>query len=256
MDWQRAAANKQRAERAVALAKVARTVAADGAEAAMPRADLAWAVLQASHDDGGSGRPVVVDFNDRGACVLSAMHEPLGRWGGLLAVVLTTAPAASAHAQRQQQQPEGGHTEPLFFATQNGTELIARLPVEAAMLPTVAPAWHQYAVLAVVVARYVLAGRVDARGRLQGAPLVHSAGERGRALRVHPQARMRMLKGEQAGHVDALMADVPAAQADASEQDAAQLLVVYVHRQLRRAGWDWRADCLQVWPRWAAAVPH
>eukprot|EP00969_Alexandrium_andersonii_P317756 14036659-Alexandrium_andersonii.AAC.1 len=32
-----------------------------------------------------------------------------------------------------------------FFAAQHGTEMIARLPVEIAMLPTVAPAWHHYA---------------------------------------------------------------------------------------------------------------
>eukprot|EP00969_Alexandrium_andersonii_P214745 9484057-Alexandrium_andersonii.AAC.1 len=43
VDWQRAAASKQRAERVVALTKVARAVAADGAEAAMLRTDLAWA---------------------------------------------------------------------------------------------------------------------------------------------------------------------------------------------------------------------
>eukprot|EP00969_Alexandrium_andersonii_P309272 13667084-Alexandrium_andersonii.AAC.1 len=62
MDWQRAAANKQRAERVVALTKVARVVAADGAEAAMLHTDLAWAVLQASRDDGSSGRPVVAEL--------------------------------------------------------------------------------------------------------------------------------------------------------------------------------------------------
>eukprot|EP00969_Alexandrium_andersonii_P190106 8399654-Alexandrium_andersonii.AAC.1 len=57
MDWPRAAASKQREERVVALAKVARTVAADGTEAAMLHTDLAWAVLQASRDDGSNGRP-------------------------------------------------------------------------------------------------------------------------------------------------------------------------------------------------------
>eukprot|EP00969_Alexandrium_andersonii_P047647 2090983-Alexandrium_andersonii.AAC.1 len=64
--------------------------------------------------------------------------------------------------------------------------MIARLPVEAAMLPAVAPAWHHYATLAVVTARFVLARRADARGRMQGTPLPHSASERGRTLSIHP----------------------------------------------------------------------
>eukprot|EP00969_Alexandrium_andersonii_P148791 6577767-Alexandrium_andersonii.AAC.1 len=42
---------------------------------------------------------------------------------------------------------------------------------------------------------------------------------------------MRALEGEQASHIDAMLADMPVAQADASGQNAAQLLVVYVHRQ-------------------------
>eukprot|EP00969_Alexandrium_andersonii_P001647 72241-Alexandrium_andersonii.AAC.1 len=42
---------------------------------------------------------------------------------------------------------------------------------------------------------------------------------------------MRVLEGEQASHIDAMLADAPIAQADASGQDAAQLLVAYVHRQ-------------------------
>eukprot|EP00969_Alexandrium_andersonii_P173428 7667107-Alexandrium_andersonii.AAC.1 len=57
MGWQRAAASRQRAERVVALTKVARAVAAAGTEAAMLHADLAWAVLQASRSEGSSGRP-------------------------------------------------------------------------------------------------------------------------------------------------------------------------------------------------------
>eukprot|EP00969_Alexandrium_andersonii_P274109 12114822-Alexandrium_andersonii.AAC.1 len=61
LDWQRATANRQRAERVVALAKVARTVAASSTEAAMLRTDLAWAVLQASRDDNGAGRPLVAE---------------------------------------------------------------------------------------------------------------------------------------------------------------------------------------------------
>eukprot|EP00969_Alexandrium_andersonii_P068225 3008851-Alexandrium_andersonii.AAC.1 len=75
------------------------------------------------------------------------------------------------------------------------------------MLPTVSPAWHQYAVLAVVAARYVLAGRADARGSAQGTPLLQCAGERGRALSTSPQARLRTLEGEQAGHIDTLLAE-------------------------------------------------
>eukprot|EP00969_Alexandrium_andersonii_P253108 11186573-Alexandrium_andersonii.AAC.1 len=63
MDWQRAAANRQRAERVMALTKVARTVAASSAEAAVLRADLAWAVLQASRGDGGAGRPLVAELH-------------------------------------------------------------------------------------------------------------------------------------------------------------------------------------------------
>eukprot|EP00969_Alexandrium_andersonii_P024981 1090917-Alexandrium_andersonii.AAC.1 len=55
MDWQRAAASKQRAERVVALTKVARVVAGAGTDAAMLHTDLAWALLQASHGDGSSG---------------------------------------------------------------------------------------------------------------------------------------------------------------------------------------------------------
>eukprot|EP00969_Alexandrium_andersonii_P234449 10351175-Alexandrium_andersonii.AAC.1 len=68
MDWQRAAASRQRAERAVALTKVAQAVAAAGNEAAMLHADLAWAVLQASCNEGSNGRPVVAELyvNDRG----------------------------------------------------------------------------------------------------------------------------------------------------------------------------------------------
>eukprot|EP00969_Alexandrium_andersonii_P342907 15158245-Alexandrium_andersonii.AAC.1 len=75
------------------------------------------------------------------------------------------------------------------------------------MLPAVSPAWHQYAVLAAAAARYLLAGRADARGSAQGTPLLQCAGERGRALSIHPQARLRTLKGEQAGHIDALLAE-------------------------------------------------
>eukprot|EP00969_Alexandrium_andersonii_P216176 9548369-Alexandrium_andersonii.AAC.1 len=88
MDWQRAAASKQSAERAVALTKVARVVAAAWTEAAMLHTDLAWAVLQASRDDGSSGRPAIAErcVNDRGTCELAAVHEPLGRWGGVLAI--------------------------------------------------------------------------------------------------------------------------------------------------------------------------
>eukprot|EP00969_Alexandrium_andersonii_P110245 4864607-Alexandrium_andersonii.AAC.1 len=62
MDWQRAAASRQRAERVVALTKVARAVPADGAEAAVLHTDVAWAVLQASRDDGSSARPVVAEL--------------------------------------------------------------------------------------------------------------------------------------------------------------------------------------------------
>eukprot|EP00969_Alexandrium_andersonii_P165326 7306598-Alexandrium_andersonii.AAC.1 len=57
MDWQCAAASRQRAERVVALTKVARAVAAAGNEAAMLHTDLAWAVLQASRSEGSNGRP-------------------------------------------------------------------------------------------------------------------------------------------------------------------------------------------------------
>eukprot|EP00969_Alexandrium_andersonii_P168255 7438398-Alexandrium_andersonii.AAC.1 len=60
--------------------------------------------------------------------------------------------------------------------------MLARLPVEAAMLPAVSPVWHHYATLAVATARFVLAGRADARGQMQGTPLLRSASERGRTL--------------------------------------------------------------------------
>eukprot|EP00969_Alexandrium_andersonii_P152189 6729941-Alexandrium_andersonii.AAC.1 len=66
---------------------------------------------------------------------------------------------------------------------------------------------------------------------MQGVPLVRSAGERGRALSVHSQARQRALEGEQAARIDAALAEVPTMQADASGQDAAQLLIVYVQRR-------------------------
>eukprot|EP00969_Alexandrium_andersonii_P178650 7898904-Alexandrium_andersonii.AAC.1 len=58
---------------------------------------MAWAVLQASRGEGRDGRPVVVELyvNDQGSCQLAAVHEPLGRWDGMLSAVLTTAPAAS-----------------------------------------------------------------------------------------------------------------------------------------------------------------
>eukprot|EP00969_Alexandrium_andersonii_P331467 14650102-Alexandrium_andersonii.AAC.1 len=62
------------------------------------------------------------------------------------------------------------------------------------MPPAVAPAWHHYATLAVVVARFVLAGRADARGRMKGTPLSRSASERGRTLGIHLQARLRALE--------------------------------------------------------------
>eukprot|EP00969_Alexandrium_andersonii_P176181 7790306-Alexandrium_andersonii.AAC.1 len=70
MDWQRAAASRQRAERVVALTKVARAVAAAGGEAAMLHTDMAWAVLQASRGEGRDGRPVVVELyvSDQGSC--------------------------------------------------------------------------------------------------------------------------------------------------------------------------------------------
>eukprot|EP00969_Alexandrium_andersonii_P220754 9749880-Alexandrium_andersonii.AAC.1 len=60
---------------------------------------------------------------------------------------------------------------------------------------------------------------------MQGTSLLRSASERGRALSIHPQARLRALEGEQASHIDAALAEVPAMQADAGGQDAAQLLV-------------------------------
>eukprot|EP00969_Alexandrium_andersonii_P087339 3853085-Alexandrium_andersonii.AAC.1 len=53
---------------------------------------------------------------------------------------------------------------------------------------------------------------------------------------MHPQARLRALEGEQANHIDATLAEVPAMQADAGGQDAAQLLVVYVMRQAGARG--------------------
>eukprot|EP00969_Alexandrium_andersonii_P208726 9218591-Alexandrium_andersonii.AAC.1 len=62
MDWQRAAASRQRAERVVALTKVARASVAAGGEAAMLHTDKAWAVLQASRGGGRDGRPVVVEL--------------------------------------------------------------------------------------------------------------------------------------------------------------------------------------------------
>eukprot|EP00969_Alexandrium_andersonii_P355828 15445284-Alexandrium_andersonii.AAC.1 len=62
----------------------------------MLHTDPAWAVLQASRGDGGAGRPLVAELyvGGQGTCVLAAMHEPLGRCDGMLAVVLTTAQAA------------------------------------------------------------------------------------------------------------------------------------------------------------------
>eukprot|EP00969_Alexandrium_andersonii_P360952 15456513-Alexandrium_andersonii.AAC.1 len=91
----------------------------------------------------------------------------------MLSAVLTTAPAASptiagGDGQQQRRETEGGHTEPLFFGTPQGSGLLARLPVEAAMLPTLAPVWGRLAELAVVVAKFVLAGRADTAGNLQG----------------------------------------------------------------------------------------
>eukprot|EP00969_Alexandrium_andersonii_P306839 13564720-Alexandrium_andersonii.AAC.1 len=77
------------------------------------------------------------------------------------------------------------------------------------MLPTASPAWHHYAALAAVAARFVLAGRADTRGGLQGTTVLQCAGDRGRALSTHSRARLRALEGEHAGHIDGLLAEVP-----------------------------------------------
>eukprot|EP00969_Alexandrium_andersonii_P242017 10688757-Alexandrium_andersonii.AAC.1 len=105
------------------------------------------------------------------------------------------------------------------------------MPVEPGMLPAVSAAWHRYAVLAAVAARYVLAGRADAQGDVQGTPLRQCASDHGRSLSLRPQARMRTLEGEQARHIDSLLAELPIEQPEAGGQDAAQLLVVYVQKQ-------------------------
>eukprot|EP00969_Alexandrium_andersonii_P051334 2255342-Alexandrium_andersonii.AAC.1 len=65
------------------------------------------------------------------------------------------------------------------------------------MLPTVAPVWGRLAELAVVAAKFVLAGRADTAGSLQGVAVDRSAIERGRTLCIHPAARMRGLEGGQ-----------------------------------------------------------
>eukprot|EP00969_Alexandrium_andersonii_P238579 10532021-Alexandrium_andersonii.AAC.1 len=61
---------------------------------------MAWAVLQASRGEGRDGRPVIVELyvSDQGSCQLAAVHEPLGRWDGMLSAVLTTAPTAGPAA--------------------------------------------------------------------------------------------------------------------------------------------------------------
>eukprot|EP00969_Alexandrium_andersonii_P067166 2962989-Alexandrium_andersonii.AAC.1 len=55
---------------------------------------MAWAVLQASRGNGRDGRPVVVELyvNNRGTCVLAAVHGLHGRWDGMLAAVLSPPP--------------------------------------------------------------------------------------------------------------------------------------------------------------------
>eukprot|EP00969_Alexandrium_andersonii_P206242 9111866-Alexandrium_andersonii.AAC.1 len=92
---------------------------------------MAGAVLQASRGAGRDGRPVVAELyvTNRGTCELAAVHEPLGRWDGMLAAVLTAAPAATPAAaggakQQQEREAEGGHTEPLFFGTPRGSGLL------------------------------------------------------------------------------------------------------------------------------------
>eukprot|EP00969_Alexandrium_andersonii_P333766 14750265-Alexandrium_andersonii.AAC.1 len=92
------------------------------------------------------------------------------------------------------------------------------------MLPTVAPVWGRLAELAVVAAKFVLAGRADAAGNLQGVAVERSAADRGRALCVHPAARMRGLEGGQAAFLDVALAAVPVTATEASGRDAAQLL--------------------------------
>eukprot|EP00969_Alexandrium_andersonii_P051333 2255341-Alexandrium_andersonii.AAC.1 len=77
------------------------------------------------------------------------------------------------------------------------------------MLPAVAPVWDRLAELAVVAAKFVLAGRADAAGNLQGVAVERSATERGRALCIHPAARMRRLEGGQSAFLDAALTAVP-----------------------------------------------
>eukprot|EP00969_Alexandrium_andersonii_P063391 2791204-Alexandrium_andersonii.AAC.1 len=79
--------------------------------------------------------------------------------------------------------------------------------------------------------RFVLTGRADAAGNLQGVAVERGATERGRTLRIHPAARMRGLEGVQAAFLDAALAAVPVTAVDAGGREAAQLLVVYVQRQ-------------------------
>eukprot|EP00969_Alexandrium_andersonii_P129002 5700783-Alexandrium_andersonii.AAC.1 len=56
---------------------------------------------------------------------LVALHEPLEKWDGDVAAVVTCKE----------------HTEPLFFAATGAAEVVARLPVDPSALPAIHPAW-------------------------------------------------------------------------------------------------------------------
>eukprot|EP00969_Alexandrium_andersonii_P232949 10284605-Alexandrium_andersonii.AAC.1 len=125
----------------------------------------------------------------------------------------------------------GQHTEPLFFAAAGTAEIVARLPVDLAALPTVHPAWGMTANLGVLAARVRFIGCRRLGGLSTGDSLAEGARYCGRQLARLPNGRLVDGEGRKTTLVDELLNEVAVAAGPDGCGDAAEFLIVYVGRE-------------------------